>query len=526
MILLKETKVAVLLLLITTSLTAQKNNIIVAEKDSIRIEIERLGDVINSEYDDYAPVITADGSVMYFTSRRPFTEKEIKQNRESNEHIFEAVFDEKDSVWLIAEPLEEPVNLPKKHNSNIAISNDGQRLLKYQDDGYGYGDIYETYLTGSSWSEPVSLGKAINSDEHESSASISPDGRIIYFVSNRKEGSQGGRDIWMSRLKKDGKWGEAENLGATINTKKNEEGVFIHPDGKTLYFSSEGHDGIGGYDIFKSTYEDGKWSAPENLDAPINSKKDDLFFVLAANGKKGYYATSRMDGVKDIYEIRFIPISKKSEDTGPDLTVFKGVISDSETGIPIGATIEVTDNEKNEIIATYTSNSETGKYLISLPTGKNYGINVNADGYLFSSHSFDLTDAAETGFKEVKKDIALDKIKVGSKVVLKNIFFDFNKATLRNESKAELNRLVRILDDNNTMKIEIGGHTDDKGSDAYNENLSKNRAESVVNYLINQGVDTSRLTFIGYGESTPIDTNETKEGRQENRRVEFEVISK
>jgi outer membrane protein OmpA-like peptidoglycan-associated protein len=523
---LKKIKVTLLLLMITASLSAQNNNIIVAEKDSIRIEIERLGDVINSEYDDYAPVITADGGVMYFTSRRPFTEKEVKRNRESNEHIFEAIFDEKDSVWLEAEPLKEPVNLLKRHNSNIAISNDGQRLLKYQDDGYGNGDIYETYLSGTSWSEPVSLGKEINSDEHESSASISPDGRTIYFVSNRKEGSQGGRDIWMSRVRTDGKWGKAENLGPTINTNRNEEAVFIHPDGKTLYFSSEGHDGIGGYDIFKSTFENGKWSTPENLDAPINSKKDDLFFVLAANGKKGYYATSRMDGVKDIYEIRFIPISKENKDAGPDLTVFKGVISDSETGVPLGATIEVTDNEKNEIIATYSSNSETGKYLISLPSGKNYGINVNTEGYLFSSHSFDLTDSTSSGYTEVKKDIALDKIKVGSKVVLKNIFFDFNKATLRSESIAELNRLVRILDDNATMTIEIGGHTDDKGSDAYNENLSKNRAESVVNYLIKQGVDKSRLTFKGYGESTPIATNETEEGRQENRRVEFEVISK
>ena len=519
-------KTAVTLLTISVSISAQDNNIIVAEKDSIRIEIERLGQEINSEYDDYAPVITADGGVMYFTSRRPFSDKEIKRNRESTEHIYEAIFDEKDSVWLEAEPLKQPINLPKRHNSNIAISNDGQRLLKYQDDGYGNGDIYETYLTGNNWSDPVSLGKSINSDDHESSASIAPDGRTIYFVSNRKEGSHGGRDIWMSELKVDGKWGKAENLGSTINTKKNEEAVFIHPDGKTLYFSSEGHDGMGGYDIFKSTFEDGKWSKPENLDAPINSKKDDLFFVLSASGKKGYYATSRMDGVKDVYEIRFIPISKENKDDGPDLTVFKGVISDRETGAPLGATIEVTDNEKNEVIATYTSNSESGKYLISLPSGKNYGINVNAEGYLFSSHSFDLTDSAATGYMEVKKDIALDKIKVGSKVVLKNIFFDFNKATLRSESIAELNRLVRILEDNATMKIEIGGHTDSKGSDAYNKNLSKNRAESVVNYLIEQGVSKSRLTFKGYGETTPIATNETEEGRQENRRVEFEVISK
>lgn len=503
----------------------QEDEVIIKEKKDVRIEIRPVSGAINTPYDDYAPVITADGETMYFTSRRPFTEKEKKRNRESMEHIYWVEFDKKDSTWGEPVPLSPSVNVAKRHNSNIAVSNDGQQLLKYQDDGYGNGDIYETYLSGSTWSSPSSLGKNINSVDHESSASISPDGRTIYFVSDR-EGGQGGRDIWKSTLDENDVWGKAENLSDAINTKKNEEAVYIHPDGKTLYFSSDGHDGLGGYDIFKSTFENGKWSAPINLDAPINSKGDDLFFVLAANGKIGYYATTRGGRDKNIYSIQFIPKSKEKEDKGPELTVFKGVISDRESGAPIGATIEVTDNEKNEVIATYNSNSATGKYLISLPAGKNYGINVNAEGYLFSSETFDLTDSTSAEYREIEKDIELDRIKVGSKVVLKNIFFDFNKATLRNESKAELNRLKRIMNDNPTMKIEIGGHTDSKGSDAYNANLSKNRAGSVVEYLVQQGIDKSRMTFKGYGESQPIATNETEEGRQENRRVEFKILQK
>lgn len=515
--------------LFSNLLFSQGNKLIIAERDTLRIEIERLGNQINSEFNDYAPVITADGGYMYFTSRRPYTEKEKTKNRESKEErIYEAIWDEQTNSWLQAEPLPSDVNLIKRNVSNVAISNDGQRLLIYQDDKYGNGDIYEAYLSGSTWSAPLSLGSVINSEAHESSATIAPDGKTIYFVSERK-GGIGGRDIWKATKGSDGEWGEAENLGNKINTKEDEEGVFIHPDGKTLYFSSKGHNTMGGYDIFKSELRNGEWSKPTNMGAPINTPEDELFFVLAANGKTGYYATGRNGGVINIYEIRFIPIAKDDKEpasTGPQLTVFKGVIKDCETGLPIQATIEVTDNEKNEVIATYNSNSQTGRYLISLPSGKNYGININAEGFLFSSQSFDLTSDSLSVYNEVTKDVCLNKIKVGTKVVLKNIFFDFNKSTLRSESIAELNRLKRILNDNSTMKIEIGGHTDSKGSAEYNKKLSNDRAQSVVNYLIENGISASRLTYIGYGKDQPVATNETEEGRQENRRVEFKVISK
>lgn len=507
---------------------SQTNKLIIAERDTLRIEIERLGEEINSDFNDYAPVITADGGYMYFTSRRPYTEKEKKKNRESMERIYEAIWDDESNKWLAAEPLPSDVNLDGRNISNVAISNDGQRLLIYQDDKYGNGDIYEAFLSGNTWSAPLSIGDAINSEAHESSASISPDGKTIYFVSERK-GGVGGRDIWKATKDRNGKWGEAENLGKTINSKEDEEGVFIHPDGRTLYFSSKGHNSIGGYDIFKSELKNGKWSKPENMGEPINTTENDLFFVLAANGKTGYYATGRNGGVINIYEIRFTPIAKDDNEpvnTGPQLTVFKGIIKDCETGLPILASVEVTDNEKNEVIASYNSNSQTGKYLISLPSGKNYGININAEGFLFSSQSFDLTSDSLSTYNEVVKDVCLDKIKVGTKVVLKNIFFDFNKSTLRSESISELNRLKRILDDNATMKIEIGGHTDSRGSAEYNKKLSNDRAQSVVNYLIENGIDTSRLTFKGYGKDQPVATNDTDEGRQENRRVEFKVISK
>lgn len=503
----------------------EAQRVIVKEYDSLRIEIEELDNAINSEFDDYAPVITADKSVMFFTSRRPFTEKEQKRNRQGSENIYESIFDEDSGEWLEAEALKPPINDPKRFNSNIAVSNDGQRLLVYMDDGYGYGDIYESYLVGNKWSDPQSIGETINSEDHESSASIAPDGRTIYFVSDRK-GGKGGRDIWRATKDSDGNWGEAENLGDVINTKKNEEGVFIHPDGKTLYFSSQGHNSKGGYDVFKSIMQDdGSWSKPINLGEPINTEGDDLFFVVSADGKTGYYASNRGGKVKNIFEIRFFPL-EKSKDEGPKLTVFKGKIFDEKTEAPLGATIVVVDNEKDEVIGTYASNSETGKYLISLPAGKNYGINISKEGYLFSSHSFDLTNDSVSEYKEVKQDIALKKLEVGSRVVLKNIFFDYDKATLRPESKTELKRLKEVLDTNPSMSLEIGGHTDSRGSAEYNARLSKNRAKSVVDYLIEQGISSERLTYKGYGMTDPVATNDTEEGRQENRRVEFKVMKK
>ena len=506
------------------SISIAQEKLVIDQNDSMRIEVKYIAE-INSEFDDYAPVITADGEQLFFTSRRPYTDKEISKNKQGKENIYSAEYDSDSKKWSKPKPLNETINITGRHNSILAISNDGQRMLKYQDDQYGNGDILESFLKGESWSDPKSISTIINSDEHESSASIAPNGKTIYFVSTRK-GGQGGRDIWMSTKNENGKWSEPKNLGKTVNTSQDEEAVFIHPDGKTLFFSSKGHNSTGGYDIFKTVNNNGRWSTPINLGSPINTPDDDLFFVLAANGKTGFYASNRGAQTKNIYRIDFIELERPQEEvksSSPNLTILKGVITDKETGKPIEAVIEVTDNTKNEIVARYNSNSSTGKYLLSLPSGTNYGVNIQAEGYLFESFSFDLADTAS--YQEYIKDVALNKLKAGTKVVLKNIFFDYDKATLRNESIAELTRLVRIMEEYPKLKIEIGGHTDSRGSDEYNNRLSKDRAGSVVNYLIEKGIDTNRLTFKGYGKSQPIATNDTEEGRQENRRVEFKIIS-
>lgn len=516
-----------------SSFNAQtKPRLIVVENDSMRIEIEQLGESINSKYNDYAPVITADGQEMFFTSRRPVTEKEKKRGAETAERIFYSEYDADSKTWKEAYPLAENVNVPGRNNSNIAISNDGQHLFIYQDSKYGDGEIFESYLKGRSWSDPMSISPIINTEFHESSATLSPDGKTLYFVSDRK-GGQGKRDIWKSTKGTDGKWGAPENLGNVVNSKDDEEAIYLHPDGKTLYFSSRGHNSIGGYDVFKTVYEKGKWSKPVNMGEPINTKGDDLFFVIAANGKFGYYASSRDSDVKNIYEIRFYP-KEKVKVVEPNLAVLKGVIRDAKTNQPIEATIEITDNEKNVVIGTYTSNSESGKYLISLPAGKNYGINVKSPGYLFHSENVTSSDTAK--YQEIKKDIGLMKLETGSQIILKNIFFDYNKYSLKDESKTELDRVLQLMEDNPSLVIEIGGHTDTQGAADYNQRLSEDRAKAVVDFLVAYGIARDRFAYKGYGESKPLISDaeiakmktpqEKEEAHAMNRRTEFKILKK
>ena len=518
-------------------------------KNPVRVKIDNVGGDINSQYPDYSPVITADESEMIFTSRRPETTGGGLDPfmNEPFEDMY--IADRINNKWGKARNMGTTVNT-EGHDSNCGLSADGQKFLIYKD--VNHGDVFESVLTGTAWSTPERLNKNINTDGHESSSSYTPDGNTIYFVSD-KEGGLGGRDIYTSTKTLKGKWGEAVNLGSIINTTEDEEGIFVHPDGKTIYFSSKGHETMGGYDVFKSVFNDSlkSWSKPENIGYPINTTDEDVFFSVSASGKHAYYSSVRADGFgeKDIYRVTFFgpvksvilntednliashnePVKEKVKPARIDikeaqLTLLKGVILDDKTNKPLEATIEIIDNERNEVIASFTSNSVTGRYLVSMPAGKNYGISVKKENYLFHSENFDLASTAE--YQEVQKDIKLKNIAVGQSIVLKNIFFDFNKSTLRKESENEIAQLTKLLTDIPTMKIEISGHTDSYGSDTYNKTLSHQRAKAVYDRLIQNGIKADRLTFMGYGEEKPIDSNETDEGRQMNRRTEFKVTAK
>ncbi|MDU0369217.1 OmpA family protein [Hymenobacter endophyticus] len=510
-----------------------------------RVFIDNAGPGVNSPYPEYGPVITADESVILFTSRRPGSTGDQKDPETGGfmEDIYTSTRTTKGS-WVDARNLGEGVNT-EGHDATVGLSPDGQRLLVYMEDNGG--DLHEANLRGAEWRKPQKLGSRINTRSHESSAAYTPDGRSLYFVTD-KEGGLGQRDIY--KIEMEGR-GQAVNLGSVINTQYGEEGVFLHPDGKTMYFSSEGHNSMGGYDIFKSVFENGKWSTPENLGWPINTPDDDVFFVISASGRHGYYSSFRDDGLgsKDIYQITFLgpekpPVLSQEDQllasraqpvketllappvaiVAAQVTILKGIVTDEASKQPIEATIDVIDNSLNQTIASFQSNGQSGRYLVSLPSGVNYGIVVRKDGYLFHSENFDLP--AKAAYSEVVKDIALKKLDVGVKVVLNNIFFDFDKATLRKESTNELERLQKLLVETPALRLEISGHTDNVGKAEYNKDLSQRRAKAVVDYLVAKGIDKGRLTFAGYGDTQPVASNASKTGRQLNRRTEFKVTGK
>ncbi len=527
-------------------------------EEPIRVFIDNLGTSINSKYNEYGAVISADESVIIYTARRNnSTGGKIDPVLNENFEDLYISYKNEDGSWSPSENLGKNVN-SDDHDAVSAVSADGQRVIIYLGRKNNAGDLYECVLNGDEWSKPESLGKNVNTKEyHESSACYSPDGNTIYFVSN-KPGGIGSHDIYMTQRDEKGKWGPATNLGTTINTKYDEEGVYMHPDGKTLYFSSKGHTSIGGYDIFKTVLDasTNTWSQPENIGYPVNTADDDVFFVISADGKHGYFTSSNQpetEGLRDLYVITFLgpekPMVLNNEDnllaeaTAPikerviapvvevkeaQLTILKGVITDFLSKEPLEASIEIVDNEANQTIATFKSNSKTGRYLVSLPAGKNYGIAVKKDGYLFHSENFDIP--ATAAFQEVEKNIELKQLAVGSKIVLRNIFFDLDKASLRPESTAELERLIKLMNDVPTLNIELGGHTDSRGSDSYNLDLSKRRAKAVVDYLTKNGISASRLKWEGYGETELVNgcsngVNCADADHQLNRRTEFKVLS-
>ncbi len=514
-------------------------------KNPQRIFVDNIR-AINSIYDDYCPVVTADESELFFTSRRlgPSGDKKDKLDGKYYEDIYVAHYENRQ--WQEAVNVGPSIST-KDHDATVGISPDGQSMLIYRK-----GDLYISYLAGDQWTKPVKLPGAINTDDNENSACFSPDGNSIYFVRGRSHDPNvvSNGDIYVCRKVK-GEWTEGKSLGKPINTPLDEDGVFMHADGKTLYFSSKGHKGLGGFDIYKSVLKNnGTWSEPENLGIPINTPDDDIYFVLSASGRRAYYSTVREDGMgeTDIYlltllgpektlflsnednlmasitnPMKEVSIEKNVEIKTIRLTVVKGTITDKETMLPLEASIDIIDNEKNQILTTLKSNSKTGRYLLTLPSGKNYGIPVRAENYLFHSENFDIP--ATTDYQEITKDIALVTYSVGSKVVLRNIFFDYNKSTLRPESESELERLKKLLDDLPNLKIEISGHTDNHGTHDFNIQLSNDRSKAVVDYLISKGIASNRLKYRGAAYDEPIATNTTDEGRQLNRRVEFKVLS-
>ncbi|HEX7415545.1 MAG TPA: OmpA family protein, partial [Bacteroidia bacterium] len=486
----------------------------------VKITIQNLGSTVNSAYADYSPVLSADQKYLYFTSRKPGS---TGGQKDDEGNYFEDIYMSKktEKGWSNAVSIGPPINTDG-NEATVGISPDGQTILIYKDDN-GDGNIYSTTLNGDKWSTPVKLNENINSKYWEPSAFFSADGNTLYFTSNRP-GGYGARDLYSSKKTQGGDWGKAVNLGSAINTPFDEDAAFIHADGVTLSFSSNGHNTMGGFDIFTSVLShDSTWSEPMNVGYPINTTDDDIFYVISPDGLKAYFSSFRDGGYgeKDNYMAAFL---EKKE---TPLTMVKGTVID-ELGKPAqNVVITVTDNETEQVVGVYNANSKTGEFLFILTPGKNYNITYQADNHLFYSENIEIPK--ETKYMEVDKIISLPPIVVGSKITLNNIFFDFDKATLRPLSNVELKNLVQIMKANPTMNVEISGHTDSKGSAAYNQKLSEERAQAVVTRLIESGIDTKRMKAKGYGKTMPAapnkyaDGKDDPEGRQLNRRVELKI---
>jgi outer membrane protein OmpA-like peptidoglycan-associated protein len=425
--------------------------------------------------------------------------------------------------WQTATYLSNQINTPQYNEGSQSISQNGKVLFFTgcnRPDGLGRCDIYIATKKGDDWSKPFDIAPPINTSGWESQPSLSADGRTLYFVSNRK-GGYGGYDIWKSTLTEKG-WTEPENLGPNINTAFDEQSPFIHPDDSTLYFCSNGWPGLGGMDLFVSHLgQDGKWQKPTNLGYPIYSNGDENGLTLTANGTYAFFASNKLNGLGgfDIYTFELPPALRPHQ-----VTYVKGIVLDAVTKQPLESAVEIVDLVKNNPVYEDYSSAEQGDFLATITTGKDYGLNIAKDGYLFYSGNFSLVGHETKNPFNIT--VYLQPIEVGNKVILKNIFFATNKFDLKDESRAELQKLIDFLNLNATVKIEISGHTDNVGSDQANSVLSENRAKSVYQYLVANGIKAERLTFKGYGETQPIAPNDNDAGRSQNRRTEFKIIAK
>ncbi len=481
-----------------------------AIKNPVVFKPENLGANVNTDYDEYMPFLTTDQSTLIFT-------RQINQN----EDFYRSYL--KNNQYSPAEALTKNINTTYNEGAQC-ISPDGEFLFFTgcnRPDGNGRCDIYVSQREGKGWSKPVNLGPPVNTKGWESQPSLSSDGRTLYFVSDRP-GGYGSYDIWKSTLDENGKWSAAINLGPNVNTFYDEQSPFIHQDDKTLYFASNGWIGLGNKDLFISRADDkGAWSKPENLGYPINTYGEESGLTINSSGSKAYFSSNNFNGFggMDIYNFD-LPANMRPN----PVNYVKGTIYDAKTNKVLDALIEITDLKNNTILHEAYSNIYDGEFVATLPEGHEYSLNVSKEGYLFYSENFALTKYRE-GEPFILK-VPLQTIEVGNKVVLKNIFFDTNKFTLKATSQTELQKLIDFMTENPNLKVEILGHTDNVGDDKLNQTLSENRAKTVYNYLVKSGISHNRLTYKGYGKIKPQADNTSESGRAANRRTEFMITGK
>lgn len=483
-----------------------------AFKNPVNVNPVNMGSSINSENQEYSPAFAIDEKTIYITKRMG----NLSDNRPNEDLYFAELNDES---WDKVKDIGPPINTIENEGA-FSISSDGNYIFFTscsRNGGKGQCDIWLTSKKNNRWDEPKNLQSPINTKYWESQPSISSDGRMLYFSSDRP-GGYGGTDIWVSEFSNSG-WSAPKNLGPTVNTSKDEQFPFIHSDNRTLYFSSNGHPGLGKSDLYL-TRKDVKlnWETPINMGFPINSRGQDWNLVVARDGKTAYFSSDQLKGFGglDIYTFQ-LPEKLQAE----KVSYLRGYVRDAITKQPLSANVELSPINGEPTTLTYAKPG-TGMFLVPLKTNMKFALTIDKDGYLFYTEFYNMPAIQRD--QPIELIIDLEKIELGNSVVLKNIFFDTDKSDIKDESKQELEKLIDFLSENNSIRIEISGHTDNVGDSKHNMVLSENRAKSVCDFLTNNGIEKSRLTYKGFGDTQPIKQNNTDENRAKNRRTEFKII--
>ena len=483
-----------------------------AFKNPVNVNPVNMGSSINSKDQEYSPAFAIDEKTIYITKRMG----NLSDNRPNEDLYFAELNDES---WDKVKDIGPPINTIENEGA-FSISSDGNYIFFTscnRNGGKGQCDIWLTSKKNNRWDEPKNLQSPINTKYWESQPSISSDGRMLYFSSDRP-GGYGGTDIWVSEFSNSG-WSAPKNLGPTVNTSKDEQFPFIHSDNRTLYFSSNGHPGLGKSDLYL-TRKDVKlnWEIPINMGFPINSRGQDWNLVVARDGKTAYFSSDQLKGFGglDIYTFQ-LPEKLQAE----KVSYLRGYVRDAITKQPLSANVELSPINGEPTTLTYAKPG-TGMFLVPLKTNMKFALTIDKDGYLFYTEFYNMPAIQRD--QPIELIIDLEKIELGNSVVLKNIFFDTDKSDIKDESKQELEKLIDFLSENNSIRIEISGHTDNVGDSKHNMVLSENRAKSVCDFLTNNGIEKSRLTYKGFGDTQPIKQNNTDENRAKNRRTEFKII--
>ena len=501
-----------------------------------------IGPGINTENPEYFPTITVDGKTILFTRR-------IKDGRvdgpfKEQEDFFVSQLSNR-GIWQTAVAMPNNVNTVNNEGAPT-ISADGRSLVfvacpdatgkDYGENRTGKGscDLFYTKKLGSNWTNPVNLPGNVNSFVWESQPSLSADGRTLYFIRRVSQRNQPmNSDIFVSRIDDNGSWGTAQRLPDYINTPVEEESVLIHPDGKTLYFASRGHVGMGGSDLYVCRMDkNGNWGEPQNLGYPINTQFEENSLMVSPDGEIAFFASDREGGYGDL-DIYYFEMPEKLRPT--KTLYFEGVVYDVVTKRPIPGKFQLIDLETGKEVIYSEADKLTGEFMVSLPINKQYALNVTYPGYAFFSKNFDMNNPDNN--EAIHMDVPMVPIGGSDQsIILANVFFDLSKSTLRNESFVELDKLVSFLNENQKVHIEIGGHTDSRGDSKSNRILSNDRAKAVYDYAIQKGIAKERLSFMGYGSAKPVFTDEQIEklatekekekAHQSNRRTEYKITTK